>query len=174
MDAVVYRPIEGFSGYRVGDDGSVWGCRKYTGNPLGVWRQLKYWPDAHGYLQVNLYRDHKSHIKKVHQLVLRAFVGPCPPNMECCHFNAVKSDNRLDNLKWGTRVENISDRVRHGTLVCGEKSPRSKLTSDQVKEIRRIYARGGRSLKELANQYGLLNGESIRAIVNCVNWKHVI
>lgn len=52
---------------------------------------------------------------KVHALVLTAFVGPKPPGMECCHANDIPDDNRLENLRWDTPVENAQDKVRNGS-----------------------------------------------------------
>ena len=47
--------------------------------------------------------------KPVHQLVMKAFVGPAPDGMEIRHLNGNPADNRLANLKYGTRTENILD-----------------------------------------------------------------
>lgn len=55
----------------------------------------------------------KSHY--VHELMLTAFVGPCPDGMEGCHENGNGTDNVLPNLRWDTRSENTFDRVWHGT-----------------------------------------------------------
>lgn len=69
-----------------------------------------------GYIIVGLTRaDGVCVQKRVHRLVLEAFVGPCPEGMECCHGPGGPSDNRLENLRWDTRVENARDQVRHGT-----------------------------------------------------------
>jgi hypothetical protein len=57
----------------------------------------------------------------VHKLVLLAFVGPNPPKYECLHANGDPADNRLVNLRWGTRSENIQDAVRHGTWMTPER-----------------------------------------------------
>jgi len=61
---------------------------------------------------------------KVHRLVLEAFVGTCPPEMETMHLNGCRSDNRLENLKWGTHEENIDGlrtldviAIKHGLLL---------------------------------------------------------
>lgn len=43
----------------------------------------------------------------VHQLVLEAFVGPRPDRHEVLHLNHIPDDNRLVNLKYGTRSENL-------------------------------------------------------------------
>lgn len=52
---------------------------------------------------------------RVHRLVLEAFVGPCPTEMEARHLNGDRMDNRLENLRWGTKSENAYDKIRHGT-----------------------------------------------------------
>lgn len=49
----------------------------------------------------------------VHKLVLEAFVCPRPAGMVCCHINGNPSDNRLENLRWGTLHDNAADKRRH-------------------------------------------------------------
>lgn len=51
----------------------------------------------------------------VHVLVLNAFVGPCPPGLECCHGDGKPARNEVDNLRWDTRLANVRDMIRHGT-----------------------------------------------------------
>lgn len=55
-------------------------------------------------------------------LVLTAFVGPCPPGLECCHNNGNPNDNRVENLRWDTHSENVLDQVRHGTHAGAAKT----------------------------------------------------
>lgn len=51
----------------------------------------------------------------IHVLVLEAFEGPCPPGKECCHHpDPDPANNRLCNLRWDTRSENMRDRFRQG------------------------------------------------------------
>lgn len=50
----------------------------------------------------------------VHSLVLEAFIGPCPPGLMACHANDDPTDNRIENLSWGTRSKNSYDAVRNG------------------------------------------------------------
>lgn len=52
----------------------------------------------------------------IHVLVCSAFHGPKPgPGFEVRHLNGIKTDNRPENLRWGTHSENVIDMVEHGT-----------------------------------------------------------
>lgn len=50
----------------------------------------------------------------VHHLVLEAFVGPRPVGLEALHGDGNPANNNVDNLRWGTRRENLYDAVAHG------------------------------------------------------------
>lgn len=102
------RPILGYPGYSITQDGRVWSDK--THRFLAGAKKC-------GYRIVLLRKEGKPHFKRVHRLVLETFVGPCPEEMECRHLNGRRADNRLENLVWGTRSENTKDAVRHGTLA---------------------------------------------------------
>lgn len=63
---------------------------------------------------MKLSRDGNYKQGRVHQLVLIAFAGPAPAGCEVLHNDGNPGNNRLANLRWGTRSENLYDRVRHG------------------------------------------------------------
>ena len=65
-----------------------------------------------GHLSVVL--GHGEIGRPVHQLVMKAFIGNPPDGMEVCHINGDPTDNRLENLRYGTRTENILDVLRQG------------------------------------------------------------
>ena len=51
----------------------------------------------------------------VHQEVAKAFIGPSPfEGAVVRHLNDIPTDNRVENLAWGTRFENQQDAVRNG------------------------------------------------------------
>lgn len=115
-----YRLLDfmGYSGYRVGDDGTVW--RRWVNCSGGrklfdKWRPMKLSPGGKGYLRVNLTPPDGGTYQtfRVHRLVLIAFAGPCPDLMECRHLNGVRANCRLVNVTWGTRLENTADRKSH-------------------------------------------------------------
>lgn len=80
-------------------------------------------PNKDGYAQVQLIRDGNRKMMRVHRLMLITFVGPPPhPTMEACHVNGVNTDNRIENLYWGTRSQNQQDSVRHGTQAMARRT----------------------------------------------------
>ena len=68
--------------------------------------------DIRGHRGIKLRRDGVVKSRYVHQLVLEAFIGPCPDGLEACHWNDVPDDNRLENLRWATKSANRHDCVR--------------------------------------------------------------
>lgn len=66
-----------------------------------------------GRVRYCLSKDGKPYYIFAARLVLMAFVGPCPSNHECLHGDGDRTNNRLDNLRWGTHLENLLDAERH-------------------------------------------------------------
>jgi hypothetical protein len=97
-----WQPIPWDKRYQVSDQGRVTGIR----TPI-----LRPHRDSNGYSRVFIGSVHTG----VHQLVLAAFVGPCPDGMEVRHLNGSRSDNRLSNLSYGTVRQNRLDQQIHGT-----------------------------------------------------------
>ena len=76
------------------------------------------------YLAIDLYKDGKKKNRLVHQLILETFVGPRPLGMQALHKDDNRSNNHLDNLYWGTHLQNIQDAIRSGKHVsCLHNSP---------------------------------------------------
>lgn len=126
-------PVVGYEGYyEVSDYGRVrsvdrWvrfsdgRLRHYTGQLLSVYHRP---PDERP--TVGLCRGDRAtgQPRLVYRLVLRAFVGACPPGMECCHNNDNVYNNVLGNLRYDTKSANMYDKVRNGRhhavnkLIC--------------------------------------------------------
>ena len=110
----VWKLVPEYDGkYEVSDQGRV---RSFQRNPQG--RILRPGRMPGGHLSVALGRGNSQ---CVHKLVLLTFVGVAPDKHECRHLNGDPADNRLENLCWGTRSENIKDAVRHGTWMTSER-----------------------------------------------------
>lgn len=182
MSQVVYKSLDflGFPNYRVGDDGSVWSNFKKKGLGMGLgsktistsdWKLVKT-TMHYDYRWVVLCNGKNRRRNQVHRLVLLAFVGPCPEGMECCHNDGNSTNNKLSNLRWGTRKENAADRVRHGRQIRGEKVAHAKATDQIVRDIRRMFSEG-RTRRELAVEFKL-NQCVVNRIIRRHSWKHVV
>jgi DNA-binding XRE family transcriptional regulator len=65
----------------------------------------------------------------------------------------------------------MSDQLRDGTRVIGERNHNAKLTADHVREIRKLHALGVLQ-HELARKFQV-SRPTIRAIVRRETWAHV-
>lgn len=149
-------------GYRVGTNGVVqsrWvhvGLGRGNGTTVvigGEWVDLKPSLNASGYHRVNLGRGNG---RLIHRLVLEAFVGPCPPGMECRHLDGNRTNNSLGNLAWGTRKENMADQVAHGTRARGQRHGMARLDDSAIDAIRDIGK--ARPQRDIARQFGVSQG----------------
>jgi hypothetical protein len=148
---IEWRPIPGFPGYRVSSCGRVQTCWRLTGSPrwgvprvsvmADAWRDMTIQTLPNGYRALNLRsgdptRARKSRVRYIHRVLLEAFVGPCPSGFECRHLDGNRTNNALDNLRWGTKAENAADQARHGTRPRGSRHGVAKLNEAQVLSIR--------------------------------------
>ncbi len=77
-----------------------------------------------------------------------------------------------DHLLPGTQAENLHDMRLAGRSLTGEKNHQSRLTEDDVREIRRKYREGGVSQRALAAEFGVVQ-RTIATVVNRITWTHV-
>jgi hypothetical protein len=111
-----WKAIPGYEGlYEVSDAGRV--LSKRTNRPLK--------PNImnHGYACVHLYSGGKQTrtVKTIHQLVAQAFIPNPHGYREVNHKNFLRRDNRVDNLEWVTRKENVAHALAAGRRVRPEK-----------------------------------------------------
>lgn len=164
-EGIEYRLLKDYPGYAVGSDGTVFGCR--VPGPGGYyksqWKRLSPRHHRDGHLYVNLYCS--SHPMKswfIHTLVLSAFAGDRAEGQVCRHLNGIATDNRLENLAWGSVSENCIDRVRHGRnpvlTAKGIAHPQGKLTDDQLEAVMTLARSGCYSHKYIGQLFGISSG----------------
>lgn len=119
-----FSPVIGYEGlYEVSDQGRVRSLTHIINGPYGVsrirpGRILKpSWTT--GYASVVLCRNGTRQPRKVHALMLEAFVGPRPEGMSACHGDDDATNNTLGNLRWDTHDANMADKVRNGRTRNG-------------------------------------------------------
>lgn len=178
---IEWKAVVGFEDlYEVSNEGSVRSLSRVVAcRPKGLEGHTRLSPgkslqpdEVQGYCRVTLCKDGQHTRKMIHVLVLEAFIGPCPEGMECCHRDGSRSNNRVDNLRWGTKKENASDRDGHGRTFRGESQWNAKMTEEKVREVRLLYATGKYLLRELGERFDVhLN--VIHSIIHERTWKHV-
>lgn len=80
--------------------------------------------------------ENKALTKSVHSLVCAAFHGPRPSGMTAAHNNGISTDNCPENLRWATMSSNHGDKLKHGTVLRGDRNGSSKLTEDEARTIK--------------------------------------
>lgn len=156
----IWRDIPGHEGiYQASNAGRVRNVMRST-------EASKPWLNWNGYLLIGLSR------KKIalHRVIAMTFIGPCPRGKECAHLNGIRTDNRAVNLSYVTRKENHAHKKIHGTYQIGEKNSNSKLTAEQVAQMRAEYGHGNCTMKQLAVTYGVHSG-TVWNIINNKTWK---
>jgi len=169
-----WRPVVGYEGwYDVSNLGRVRRMRKGGCSHVGF--ILKAQINTSGYLGLDLSREDHRHYGQIHRLVAEAFLGPCPPGHEVNHKNAIKGDNRPNNLEWVTHIRNAHHAIELGLFVpppgfCGEQCGASKLKEVDVRIIK--AAKGRESQRSLAAHFGVAQ-PTISDIHRGKSWRHI-
>jgi len=171
-----WKSVVGYEGwYAVSNMGRVRSryVRGSRSGRLGKWRILKPRIDSHGYLMVSLYLHGKAKTYPVAHLVADAFLPSKNQTDEVVrHLNDIHTDNKAVNLARGTRKDNAADSMHNGTSAKGALHGQAKLTEDQVREIRRLYATGNFSQRELARRFDV-SPATINLVIHGKRWRHI-
>lgn len=81
-------------------------------------------------------------------------IGPIPKDLCVCHRCDNPPCREITHLFLGTNAENLADMAAKGRSTWGTRNNTTKLTPDQVNEIR-VALRGGAKQRDLATTYGV-------------------
>lgn len=130
--------------------------------------------DCHGYLRVSLCKNNSYKHFRTHILVLQTFGRKKKAGEECRHMDGTRKNNKISNLQWGTRKENMQDQKDHKTLAMGERSGKSKLRNEDIAYIRKHYVWRCQHYGSYAlGRMFKTRASNIMAIINNVTWKHL-
>lgn len=100
----IWKDIAGYEGkYQVSNLGRV---KSLNYRRTGKERCLEPKDNNDGYLQVTLYKNGGKDQPLVHRLVAMAFILNPEGKPEVDHINRDTTDNRVENLRWVTSIEN--------------------------------------------------------------------
>lgn len=119
----IWKDIAGYNGYyQISNYGRVkrkgyhyidkYGHKKGRGEK--ILSQLK---NKSGYMLINLSKESISKHLYVHRLVACAFITNKDNKLQVNHKNGNKSDNRVSNLEWSTRSENMKHAYATGLNI---------------------------------------------------------
>lgn len=169
-----FAPIPGFPGYRINRACLLQSCRRSMrhGHPVR-WVDISGRYNRGGYLTFALKKDGRHVIMGAHQLLMLAFVGPCPEGMQVCHWDDNPRNNELSNLRYDTPKGNVADQIRNGIKgrALGSRNRLAKLTEGATLEIRSLVA-AGLSYHEIAARFKV-SYQTVYNIATYRTWKHI-
>jgi hypothetical protein len=93
--------IQGYSDYLIYEDGRVYSKKNKI--------FLKPCVNDNGYFYCNLCKDGIPKPFRIHRLISLHYI-PNPENKPCVdHINRNRKDNRIENLRWVTHIENMQN-----------------------------------------------------------------
>jgi len=131
-----------------------------------------------GYLKTMLQLDNGKYKSwMIHRFIMLAWKGE-PNGLQVNHKDGVKTNNHIDNLEYCTISQNIQHAYDMGLMKPkrGSLNGNSKLSDNDVREIRKIVSAGGRyyGRKKLAKRFGISEAH-IKDIISSRRgvWSHL-
>lgn len=153
MKVEIWKAVVGFDRYEVSDQGRV---RNRRTQKILSPRTVRY---PHVALSPGAVE------RTIHTLMLEAFVGPCPEGKQALHWDDVKTNNVLSNLRYGTAEDNCADATRNGAKRRGPSDLHDH--RDRIRDL----IRNGVSLAQIGAYLGMNRTTVTRIGENCHrNW----
>ena len=175
LEKEIWKPVKGYEGiYEVSNFSRVKALIRKT----RTWQIHKESiasvnSKTRGYVK---FGGHKNNIKEhllMHRVIAEAWI-PNPNNFpDVNHINAIRDDNRIENLEWVTHSMNMKHAYKIGNKnQKGEKNNSAKINQTIANNIRIYYnAFPHLSQKEVGKVFGL-SREHIKDIINYKTWNY--
>ena len=148
------KEIKNFPGYVITDNGKVISYK------FKKPRVMKTWFQKSGYENIKLCKENHTYHFLIHRLVAEAFI-PNPNNLpEVNHKNKIRNDNRVENLEWCSRKENLYD--SYSTLSQIRNFKECLLINSETKEIIGNFKSISAAAKYASENFGCSKSGMIR------------
>lgn len=143
---------------------------KFEEDESGCWNWMAYkMPFGHGTFKID------GRMQLAHRVAYQMYVGEIPEGICVCHHCDNPCCVNPNHLFLGTQADNVQDCENKGRDVHrgspGEKHGMAKLTEEQVRPIRKMWADGARNV-DLAKRFGV-SCATISRIVHYQHWKNI-
>ena len=166
---LIWRDIPGYEGlYQINKLGTVRNSRA-TKAKKSAKRYLKSRINQ-DYIEYRLCKDGIQKVYGQHRLIASVFIPKSNNKNEVNHINGIKGDNRIENLEWCTRRENMIHAHQHGlfkTLDKFSKKVKDKCTGETYPSVKKAARQCGFRYSTLKNY---LNGH--RPNPTCLQYDH--
>lgn len=167
-----WRDVEGFEGfYKISNMGRLKSMGGWCGTAKRKESIRSTGFTRDGYEKVRLLYHGKDRTCRIHRLVAETFIPKLDGKETVNHIDGNKKNNCVSNLEWTDRKEQMYHAYSLGlkTSRVGSNNSNSKLSDDDVREIRKAYIRQSKEFGTvaLAKKYGVTN--SVIGLV--VNYK---
>jgi hypothetical protein len=98
--------LKDFPDYYITDSGELYSGKTYR-NKSGKLKKLKPYTLPQGYKAVVLSENNVKYKRTIHRLVAQTFIQNPENKCDVNHKNGIKTDNRVENLEWCSRSENL-------------------------------------------------------------------
>lgn len=123
-------------------------------------------PNGYGRVSID------GHYERAHVYACRMAHGPAPEGKtEAAHSCGRSMCINPAHLRWATHAENERDKVGHGTSNRGSRCGAAVLSGVRVRKIRKEYAAGGVTQRQLADKNGV-HVMTINDIIHRRTWAH--
>lgn len=149
--------------------GDVYRTRGQGGRILKIPEKLKGTILPSGYKVISIKMNGHKKQCRINRVIWISAYGIPPDGYVVDHKNNDKLDNRLSNLQAITQKDN-STKAREDELYrVGDDSPQSKISGKEHKNIAEMYFFGNKTMKEIAQHYGLSQSR-IQQIIREKEW----
>lgn len=134
----IWKPIKGYEGlYEISNKGNVRSLDRYVMNGnrccLLKGKPRKTYFISTGYLMVDLYKNSQRTHYLIHRLVAEAFI-PNPNVLPFIdHINTIRTDNRVENLRWCSCKENMNNPLTREHIKNRPKEVHEKMLATKRK-----------------------------------------
>ena len=106
--------VTGYEGiYKINKEGDIWSC---------YYKKIIKFYMSFGYKRIQLRKNNTRNEYFIHRLIAINFIPNPDNNPVIDHINRIKTDNRIENLRWVSRCENCQNMTKYITNTSGYKN----------------------------------------------------